>query len=505
MSRIKVIMTSDVHAVIYPESYATGKQADQGLAKAAALIDTLKDENTILIDNGDVLEGSPLAYFHFEKRRDKENPFTKAMNMVGYDFYNLGNHDFNHGVEVLSRHMNELQMPSISANISYQGKPLSKPYHIVEKAGKKIAIFGVVTQYIPFWEKPQNIEGFAFEDAFECAKRIVKDIKTNEKADYIIGVYHGGFEKDPKTGLESESQTGENEAYRMCSEIEGIDILLTGHQHREMQGKLNDTFYIQSAHDGKQLALAYIDTETSETGGALLNVNTAPKKEFLDTFQEEEEACQKWLDMPLGTSKVDLTIPDEFDARLHKSQVITFLNNACLDASGAQLSANALFLRAKGFESQITMRDLVSTYVFPNTLVVKKVSGKILKEYLERCARFWDIDNGKIIIEKSCDFPTPQYHNYDMIDGVEYEIKVSNAPGQRITSLTRNGVPVKDDDEFTLCINNYRAAGGSGFEMLAKAETIKEIQVNVVELIADYIKKVKVIDFEPVNNIRVVI
>ena len=92
-----------------------------------------------------------------------------------------------------------------------------------------------------------------------------------------------------------------------------------------------------------------------------------------------------------------------------------------------------------------------------------------------------------------------------MLDGVEYEIKVSNPIGHRITYLTRHGVPVKDDDEFTLCINNYRAAGGGDYDMLKNAPTIMEIQRSAVELIAEYIEKEKEIDFEPVNNINVVI
>lgn len=200
---------------------------------------------------------------------------------------------------------------------------------------------------------------------------------------------------------------------------------------------------------------------------------------------------------------IDLNIIDEDDARLHKSQVITFLNRVCEDCSGADISGNALFLHARGFRKQITMRDLVSTYVFPNTLVVKKVTGKILKEYLEKCAEFWDVENGKIIVEKHHDFPTPLHFNYDMLDGVEYTIRVSNPAGQRITRLTRNGKDIKEDDEFTLCINNYRASGGGGFTMLKEAETVKEIQRNVVEIIADYITKVKVINFEPVHNIEI--
>ncbi|MBO7677466.1 MAG: 5'-nucleotidase C-terminal domain-containing protein, partial [Erysipelotrichaceae bacterium] len=134
-----------------------------------------------------------------------------------------------------------------------------------------------------------------------------------------------------------------------------------------------------------------------------------------------------------------------------------------------------------------------------------KITGKILREYLEKDAEFWAIRDGKIIVEPSRDFPTPQHHNYDMLDGVEYEIKVSNPIGMRITKLTRNGVPVKDDDVFTLCVNNYRAAGGGDFDMLKNAPTVKEIQRSVVELLGEYIEKEKVIDFEPVDNINVVI
>ena len=92
-----------------------------------------------------------------------------------------------------------------------------------------------------------------------------------------------------------------------------------------------------------------------------------------------------------------------------------------------------------------------------------------------------------------------------MLDGVEYEIKVSNPKGHRITKLTRNGADVKDDDIFTLCINNYRAAGGGGFTSIKNAKTVKDIQRNVVEIIAEYIEKHKVIDFEEVHNIKVVI
>ncbi|MEE3425671.1 MAG: 5'-nucleotidase, partial [Erysipelotrichaceae bacterium] len=290
---------------------------------------------------------------------------------------------------------------------------------------------------------------------------------------------------------------------QICKEIDNLDVLLCGHQHRPMLGTSNNTFYIQSAHNGTQLAMVEIDTETGAIEGRLVDATAPADPKILDIVQAEEKDCQKWLDQPLGTSEVDMVINDEVDARLHKSQVITFLDQVLFDISGADISANALFLFAKGFEKNITMRDLVSTYPFPNTIVIKRITGKILKEYLEAVARYWDVEDDKIIIEKTHDFPTPQAHNYDMLDGVEYTIKVSNPVGHRIVSLTRNGIPVNDDDEFTLCINNYRAGGSGGFEMLRDAPTIKEIQRSVVEVIAEYIEKVKDIDFEPVDNITV--
>lgn len=498
---IRILMTSDIHACIFPCSYATGKEERIGLAKAVHTINRLRDNNTIVIDNGDVLEGSPLSYYHFQNNRNKENPFTQLMNMAGFDFYNLGNHDFNYGEEVLFDHIGKLKMPCITANVLYQGRPLSQPYRILDIDGKRIALFGVTTHFVPHWEKEENIRDMEFPDAFECTKKTVEEIREKEKTDYIISVYHGGLEKDVRTGEETEVQTSENQGYRMCTEIEGIDVLLCGHQHRPMEGKLNNTVFIQPAHDGRQIAQVEID----ENGirAELLEVDDIADEKILSYMEAEEAECQKWLDQPLGETAIDLRIADEDDARLHKSQVITFLNKVCEDCSAADISGNALFLHARGFKQQITMRDLVSTYVFPNTLVVKKVTGKILKEYLEKCAEFWDVENGKVIVEKHHDFPTPLHYNYDMLDGVEYVIKASNPVGHRIVKLTRNGSDIREDDVFTLCINNYRAAGGGGFLMLKDAPTIRDIQRNVVEIIADYITKVRVIDFEPVNNIKV--
>jgi len=137
--------------------------------------------------------------------------------------------------------------------------------------------------------------------------------------------------------------------------------------------------------------------------------------------------------------------------------------------------------------------------------VRKKIDGHLLKEFLEKCAEFWDIDQGKIVISPAFEIPTPMYFNYEMVDGIEYTIKVSEPVGQRIVSLTKDGRPVRDDDTFTLCIDNYRAAGGGGFDMLKGIPDIYHGQTSMVEILATYIMEHQNICFEEQNNIQVIV
>lgn len=502
-NRIRILATSDVHGYIYPYSYANNKDENIGYARISTLVKALRDENTLLIDNGDVLEGSPLMFYHMHNNEDAVSPVAKVLNAMNYDYVNIGNHDYNYGEQALLKHLNDLDAPCITNNILYHNKTIGPSYVIHEIAGKKVALFGLTTQYIPNWEKHEHVAHSKFLDACLTAKKTVEHLKSLERPDYIICVYHGGFERDLVNGYPTEDLTRENEGYEILKTVSGIDVLITGHQHRSLAGTLFGKAYTQTKDRGEELACIDIYTDTGVIEPRVLKVDTEADEEITKLVQDEEDKCQAWLDTPLGESKVDLTVTNEDDARLHKHQIITFLNKVSQDASGADLNANALFDRATGFPKEITMRNLASTYVFPNTLVVKKITGKVLREYLEKCAEFFTINGGAIVVSPHYLAPKPMKYNYDMVDGVEYTITVSNDVSSRITSLTRNGVDVKDDDEFTLCINNYRATGGGNYNMIKNAPVVKEISSSMVELLADYIMKNKVIDFEPVNNITV--
>ena len=504
MAKITILASSDVHGSIFPYSYADKHQTNSGLASLKTLIDSLRDENTIVIDNGDCIEGSPLMFYHFKNYRDEVTPVTKGMNEINYDFVNVGNHDFNYGSEILFRHLDNLNAPCLTCNILYHGKSLGPRYLIKEVAGKKLAFIVTCTQHIPNWEAPANIEGFEFLDCYETTKEVIAEIKEKEDVDYIIAVYHGGFEIGPESEEVNGVLDGENEGYSLMRDLD-IDILIAGHTHQSLHGKKFNTVYTETRPDGEALAKITIDTETNEIKEEIIEVNNEADPSILALAQKEEDECQEWLDTTLGISKVNLKIDDEFDARLHKSQLITFLNKVEFDVTGADLAANALFLRAVGFKESISMRDLISTYVFPNTLVVKEIDGKNLRLYLEKCAEFWGLDaNGEIIVAPSHDFPHPQHYNYDMLDGVDYTIKVSQPIGQRIIELKYKGKDVKDDDKFTLAINNYRASGGGNFDMIKECKMVKDIQRSMVDILAEWIMEHQVIDFEPVNNIKVI-
>lgn len=502
-NHIRLLATSDVHGYIYPYSYADKQEMNIGYARLHTLIKQLRDEDTILIDNGDVLEGSPLIFYHMHYHADRENPVARVLNQMHYDYINIGNHDYNYGEEMLKKYLDEVNAECITTNIFYRDQSFGG-YVCRELHGKKIAIFGITTQYIPNWEKKEHIAESVFLDAYETASQMVKKIQDEVNPDYIVCVYHGGFERDLNSGEALEALTGENEGYRILKEIDGIDVLISGHQHRTLNGEMNGKIYTQTADKGAEIACIDIDTDISKITSRLYKAETEADPDILELNIDEEKACQEWLDQPLGESHVDLVVKDEDQARKDKSQVITFLNLVAMEHTGAMLSANALFKGATGFKREITMRDLVSTYVFPNTTVVKKINGRVLKEYLEKCAEYFAIKDGEIVVSPAYLQPKPMQYNYDMIDGISYTIDVSKPIKQRIISMKYQGNDVKEEDTFTLCISNYRASGGGDFDMLKDCETVKEYSESMVELLANYIMKNKVVDFEPVHNIKVI-
>src|SRR5690606_24093671 len=175
-----------------------------------------------------------------------------------------------------------------------------------------------------------------------------------------------------------------------------------------------------------------------EKESELLSVEgVEPDSHVVSTIQTYEEAVQKWLDQPIGHIKGDMTVTDPMAIRLGDNPLIEFINKVQMDAAGVDVSNTALFDNySPGFPPNVTMRNVVANYIYPNTLVVLKVTGQIVKDALEKSASYFELGaDGTVGVSKEFSTPKPQHYNYDMWEGIEYEIDIRKPIGQRVTRL----------------------------------------------------------------------
>ncbi|SDB99170.1 2',3'-cyclic-nucleotide 2'-phosphodiesterase / 3'-nucleotidase [Paenibacillus sp. UNCCL117] len=502
---ITVLETTDIHGNIMPIQYANHKPTETGLAKLATLIraERRKAEHMLLIDNGDLIQGTPLAYHHARLNGDQPNPMIACLNELDYDAAVVGNHEFNYGMGLLRKAAAESNFPWLCANITKEtdGQPfLGKPYIIKTFGEVKVAVLGLTTPYIPNWEKAEHIAGLRFEDAVQTAGRWVSELRQREGADIVIVSYHGGFERHLETGEATEPQTGENQGYALCLEVDGIDLLLTGHQHRTIAGtKVCGVPVLQPGSAGGWIGKAVLrvkrDTEgrwrIADVESELLSPQGAPAdSRILELAEPHERLTQVWLDQPIGRLVGEMRVLDPMDVRLREHPLIEFINRVQMDISGAPISNTALFDNiSPGFPEHITMRDIVSNYIYPNTLQVIQVRGRDIEAALEQTAGYFETYHGQGDIRVSAAFsdPKPQHYNYDMWEGIEYTLDISKPVGQRVTKLRFQDAPLDPDGLYEVVMNNYRAAGGGNYAMFQRKPVVKDIPTDMAELLAGYI------------------
>ncbi|USG65627.1 bifunctional metallophosphatase/5'-nucleotidase [Brevibacillus ruminantium] len=517
--RLTILQTSDLHGYIYPHSYANHEPSDLGIAKAATLIkaERKQAEHLLVIDNGDLIQGSPLTYHHARLKPEAAHPLILCLNELGFDAAVLGNHEFNYGLPFLEKAIGESRFPWLSANLTNEaGEPFfGKPYLIKEfEKGPRVGILGLTTSYIPNWEKKENITGISFLDPVETARRWVRVLREEEQVDVVVVAYHGGLERDLETGEPTEVLTGENQGYELCTAVEGIDVLLTGHQHRTLTGTVKDVCVIQPGHAGRILGKVELTLVLDGAGwmiaekrASLLSVEgVEADAQLLALTEEYEWQTQHWLDQPIGRFTGEMRVLDPMAARLKDNAFVEFINRVQMEVSGAAISNTALFDdHSPGFPAEVTMRDIVSNYIYPNTLTVLRVKGSDIRAALEQTADYFALDDaGKIVVNPRFLHPKPQHYNYDMWEGIEYRINVARPVGQRIVSLTRNGQPLEMDAEYEVVMNNYRAGGGGNYFMFRQKPVVKEISIDVAELLASYILERRVIQAQVNENWEVV-
>ncbi|WP_313802712.1 bifunctional UDP-sugar hydrolase/5'-nucleotidase [Cytobacillus sp.] len=510
MKKISILVTSDVHGYIMPTDFSGDVDMPLGLGKlATAIEEERKRGNVLLIENGDFIQGSPLTYYEQSFKADTNNSVVRLANAMKYDMAVFGNHEFNFGLPVLNKVVEESNYPWLAANIKREdGTYFTAPSTIKEIDGVNIAIVGVTTQFVPIWEEAERIQGLIFEDAFEAAKREVEQLRANHPIDVMIIAYHGGFESDLETGELLESSR-ENVGYQICKEIEGVDAVITGHQHREIAQHLFGKAVVQPGTKG--VCLGKIELTINDSGKveksepSLIYMDNIPLNDTIkNLIAPIYNETENWLDQSIGKIEGDMLIDSPFHARLNGHPYVEFINRIQNEVADTSISCMAIFSDScRGFNPNVTMRDIVTNYIYPNTLKVLEVKGQHIIEALEQSATYFKLADGKPVVSEAFQSPKEQPYNYDLWNGIDYTIDLRNPEGKRVVEVTFNGEPLQAEGIYKVVMNNYRATGAGNFDYFKDCPVIKDIQTDMTEMIADYLINHGTIQAKPMNNMKI--
>jgi len=513
---IVVLGTTDLHGNILPIDYYTDKPDNRGLAKVATLIKQVRKDNpnVVLVDSGDTIQGTPLAYFHNKKNNTPPHPMMLTMSALKYDAMAVGNHEYNFGLKVLEKARSEANFPWLSANTYDEGTTNThyKPYIVKEVAGVRVGILGLTTPGVPTWENKPNYAGLEFHEPLPEAKKWVPVLRDKERADVVIIAMHMGVEEDLRTGqLNPGSVLNENQAVTIARQVPGVDVIFMGHTHRDVPDLfVNGVLLTQANHWGRHLARAdlYLDKVGERWRMAARSARSIPvddkvqaDAEIAELTEPYHKETQAWLSTAIGESAAELTATE---ARFKDTAILDLIQRVQMDIGKADVSMAAVFnLQARIPKGQVTVREMAGLYVYENTLVVLEVTGQQVKDALEHSAKYFrPYEEGKTLVEL-IDDKIPAY-NFDIAEGVTYEINLRKPFGQRIEKLMFQGKPLAPNQKVRLATNNYRVNGGGGYTMYKNAPVVYRSGEEIRELIIDWVERNKTIPVSPTNNWKIV-
>jgi len=525
---LRLLETTDLHSNMMDFDYYKDSPTEKfGLVRTASLIHAARQEvkNSVLVDNGDIIQGSPLGDYMAAKglQQGEVHPVYKAMNTLDYSVGNLGNHEFNYGLPYLRKALAGARFPYVNANIIdlQTNRPMFTPWliktvEVTDRDGKpqrlKIGFIGFAPPQIMVWDKA-NLQGkVRVEDITETARRYVPQMRA-QGADLVVAIPHSGLSSEPYHAM------AENSVYYL-SQVEGIDAILFGHAHAVFpskefatikgadieKGTLNGVAAVMPGMWGDHLGV--VDLVLSNDSGrwqvsdrkaaarpiydaAQKNSLAAEDPALVKVLADDHRATREFVAKPIGRSA---DVMYSYLSLVQDDPTVQIVNNAQRayvehfiqgdpDLGHLPVLSAAAPFKAGGRKNdpasytevekgELTFRNAADLYLYPNTLVVMKVSGDQVKEWLECAAgQFNQIDPQRRDPQSliNWDFRT---YNFDVIDGVNYQIDVTqparydgecqliHPDAARIKNLSWQGKPVDPHATFLVATNNYRAYGG---------------------------------------------
>jgi 2',3'-cyclic-nucleotide 2'-phosphodiesterase/3'-nucleotidase len=515
-AHVVILQTTDLHGNIYPIDYYTNKPDARGLAKAATIIKQVRKDNPnmLLVDSGDTIQGTPMVYYHNKKNNTPVDPMMLVMNALKYDSMAVGNHDYNFGLQVHEKARGEAKFPWLSANTYNVGTNQTHhaPYIVKEMNGIRVGVLGMTTPGIPNWENVENYAGLEFHETVSEAKKWVPVLRDVEKVDVVVITMHMGIEEDLRTGKLNPAQVpNENAALAIARQVPGVDVILMGHTHRDVPSLyVNGVLFSQAEKWGQRVARVDLYLEKQEgkrwqiiaRAASTIPVTdkTEPDPEVMKLAAPYDKETQAWLGRVIGQSP---TLLSAKEASFRDTPILDLVQRVQLEAGKADVSMVANFnSNASIAKGPVTVRDISGLYVYENTLVTLELTGQQLKDALEHSAHYFlPYQPGKPLREL-VDRRIPDY-NFDVAQGVTYDIDISKPLGQRIVNLKFKGQPLDMTQKLRVVTNNYRVNGGGNYTMYKGAPVVYRSSEEIRELIIDWVERNKQIPVTTDNNWRI--
>lgn len=486
-AHLRLMETTDLHVHVYPYDYYGDRPVDTvGLARTATLISQIRAEaaNSMLVDNGDFLQGNPMGDYIAYERGMKDgdmHPIIQAMNVLGFEATTLGNHEFNYGIDFLMKTIAGADFPAVSANVALgqlgatprDDKLLVKPYVLIDKKVKdgsgvehdiKIGLIGFVPPQIMNWDK-RHLEGKAnARDIVETAKAWVPEMKE-AGADIIVALSHSGI------GPAEHTDGMENASVPLAA-VDGIDAILTGHAHLDFPGPKYEGFaavdHVKGTIHGKPAAmggfwgshLGLIDLllERSESDWKIVSFETEARpiykrdgrkriplvdsqQDVLDSVTAEHEQTLAYVRRSVGKTSAPLhsyfaLVADDPSVQIVSQAQTWYIADMMkgTEWEGLPILSAAAPFKAGGRggpdyftdvpAGDVAIKNVSDLYLYPNTVRAVLINGAEVKDWLERSAGMFNQVNPGEADQVLLNPEFPSY-NFDVMDGVTYQIDLS--------------------------------------------------------------------------------
>ena len=495
---IKIIETTDIHGSIFPFDFIKNKETNYSQAQVYSFVKKErenKQQEVILLDNGDILQGQPVVYYSNFEDVSSEHICASVMNYMNYDAATIGNHDIEGGHTVYDRLVKEFKFSWLSANAINKktGKPYFKPYKIIKRKGVKIAVLGLITPAIPKWLPEKIWEGMQFEDMIVSAKKWMKIIKEKENPDIIVGLFHAGVDYTYNNETDTTFKN-ENASVIVAKQVPGFDIIFTGHDHKEHNFIVknidsNDVLILDPRSHAQFVAVADINLKWNNKSktydktikGSIVSTNSyKPDSSFMVKFDAYITKVKKYVNRKIAYINSYTSIENSY---FGDSEFIDLIHKIQLEQSKADISfAAPLNFNTKINKGDFFVSDMFKLYKFENLLYTIELSGKEINDYLEFSYNLWiktmkNRDDDFLNLKKTDkgDFKLANaYYNFSSAEGVNYTVDVSKQKGERVNiSNFTNGDKFYFNKKYKVAINSYRGNGG-GNHLTAGAGIPKE-------------------------------